>query len=308
MTKKKVTKKRAAKKVTEPTQLVPIENVNALQLFDKEGKFLDGMLVGIRTEAMSFVPDLSTVDGRKFIAATAYNVARSKTTIDKAGKDLVAEQKAAIKEIDNRRKHSREYLDELRDEVRKPLTDWEAEQEKIAQAEADADKLVADEEEAYALHELWLREEKVKAQEARIAELEEKERLRLAEEETREREEKAREDERERVRLESAEKIREAEDRAATAEREAEERAENARREAEQKAADEAEHERRRLAGIEEARAAGDKARADDLEHQRKINNEIVAAFMEHGFNHEQAIDVATLVITGKIPHMQVNY
>jgi ABC-type Zn uptake system ZnuABC Zn-binding protein ZnuA len=61
---------------------------------------------------------------------------RSKTYIDNAGKDLVAELKALPKQIDESRRVVRERLDALKDEVRRPLTEWEAEQERIKAEEA----------------------------------------------------------------------------------------------------------------------------------------------------------------------------
>ncbi|MGQ4865984.1 hypothetical protein ACOQOO_26480, partial [Enterobacter kobei] len=66
----------------------------------------------------------------------AHKVARSKTYIDNAGKDLVAELKALPKQIDESRRIVRERLDALKDEVRRPLTEWEAEQERIKAEEA----------------------------------------------------------------------------------------------------------------------------------------------------------------------------
>lgn len=53
----------------------------------------------------------------------AHKVARSKTYIDNAGKDLVAELKALPKQIDESRRIVRERLDALKDEVRRPLTE-----------------------------------------------------------------------------------------------------------------------------------------------------------------------------------------
>jgi hypothetical protein len=81
--------------------------------------------------------DISTDFGRKEIASLAYKVARSKTALDKSGKDLtedIRKQKAAI---DAERSKVTERLDALKDEVRKPLTDWEnAEKDRLAKHEA----------------------------------------------------------------------------------------------------------------------------------------------------------------------------
>jgi chromosome condensin MukBEF complex kleisin-like MukF subunit len=59
----------------------------------------------------------------------AHKVARSKTYIDNAGKDLVTELKALPKQIDESRRIVRERLDALKDEVRRPLTEWEQAEE-----------------------------------------------------------------------------------------------------------------------------------------------------------------------------------
>jgi flagellar motility protein MotE (MotC chaperone) len=74
----------------------------------------------------------------------AHKVARSKTYIDNAGKDLVAELKALPKQIDESRRVVRERLDALKDEVRRPLTEWEAEQERIAAEKPEEERLRAE--------------------------------------------------------------------------------------------------------------------------------------------------------------------
>lgn len=83
----------------------------------------------IRTQVTGEVPDLTTAKGRNRIASLAAQVARSKTAIEKPGREYLKELKAQPKLIE---KHLREFVqecDQLRDDTRKPLTDWEAEQE-----------------------------------------------------------------------------------------------------------------------------------------------------------------------------------
>lgn len=116
--------------MSEITDLVVIEKTNALAVFTNQEQ-LDPLIEAIEKEARSLVPDLSTKKGRDAIASMAHKVARSKTYIDNAGKDLVAELKALPKQIDESRRLVRERLDALKDEVRRPLTEWEAEQERI---------------------------------------------------------------------------------------------------------------------------------------------------------------------------------
>jgi hypothetical protein len=135
--------------MSEVTDLVVIEKQNAMAVFTTKEQ-LDPIIEAIEKEARSLVPDVSTRKGRDAIASMAHKVARSKTYIDNAGKDLVAELKALPKQIDESRRIVRERLEALKDEVRRPLTEWEAEQERIKAEEAmnalHAEALVMNEE------------------------------------------------------------------------------------------------------------------------------------------------------------------
>ena len=83
------------------------------------------LLADIKERAERFVPDLSTKHGRKEIASFAMKIAKCKTGIDGIGKDLVSGAKKEIKLIDDKRKLVRDTLDALKEDVRKPLTDYE---------------------------------------------------------------------------------------------------------------------------------------------------------------------------------------
>src|SRR6185437_576408 len=82
--------------------------------------------------------DISTPAGRKDIASLAYKVARSKTALDGAGKDLKAEWLAKSNAVDAERRTLRERLDALADEVRAPLTEWENAEKPRVKAHEDA--------------------------------------------------------------------------------------------------------------------------------------------------------------------------
>lgn len=185
----------------------------------------------------------------------AHKVARSKTYIDNAGKDLVAELKALPKQIDESRRVVRERLDALKDEVRRPLTEWEAEQERIKAEEAmlalhvealamneDFDRQLAariesDHEMALLMNDAFDREQADKAAEA------ERQRIAHEEEIKRKAEEKAK--------REAAEQAQREIDAAAAREREAilaKERAEREQREAAERA------EREKRAAVEAER------------------------------------------------------
>ncbi len=111
-------------------ELAVLNNVNAVELFS--GKGLDDLLERISKEAKEVVPNTETVKGRKEIASMAAKVAKSKTYLDGLGKDLVSDWKKKSKVVDIERKKIRDRLDSLKEEVRKPLTDWEqAEEDRI---------------------------------------------------------------------------------------------------------------------------------------------------------------------------------
>lgn len=97
---------------------------NALAVFSA-AQGLDPYLAQIRAEIDGFTPDVSTAKGREAIGSIAYNVARSKTALDNIGKELVAELKDIPKKIDAERKRMRDLLELWKDEVRRPLTEWE---------------------------------------------------------------------------------------------------------------------------------------------------------------------------------------
>lgn len=112
--------------VKEPvSDLIVIPEQTALAVFTTADA-IDPYLERIRKEIDAFVPDISTSTGRKAVASMAYKVARSKTYLDGVGKKLVDEQKDIPRKIDACRKRVRDTLDQWRDEVRQPLTDWES--------------------------------------------------------------------------------------------------------------------------------------------------------------------------------------
>lgn len=98
-------------------------------IFRTEGQ-IDPLLEKIAAEARAHVADTSTKRGREAIASLAYKVARSKTALDDAGKALNEDARKQIGVVDAARRVARDFLDKLRDEVRKPLDDWEAAEEK----------------------------------------------------------------------------------------------------------------------------------------------------------------------------------
>ncbi|MEH5014055.1 hypothetical protein [Phytobacter diazotrophicus] len=323
--------------MSEVMDLVVIEKQNAMAVFTTKEQ-LDPLIEKIEKEARSLVADVSTKKGRDAIASMAHKVARSKTYIDNAGKDLVTELKALPKQIDESRRIVRERLDALKDEVRRPLTEWEAEQERIKQeeeariaAEALAKQVAADHEIAL----LMDREFDRQREEARIkAELEQREReeklKREAAEAARLEAEKKAQAEREaaarrelelKMQAEQAERARvEAEQRAEREKKEAAERAEREKQAAidaeKRRAQEEADRIHREAEAKEAARLAEQKriadeeaARAADVKHRKIVGTEIVTALLAHtSLNREQAIEVLTALKDGLVPRANINY
>ncbi|HDO7151668.1 hypothetical protein [Klebsiella pneumoniae] len=323
--------------MSEIMDLVVIEKKNAMAVFTNNDQ-LDPLIEAIEKEARSLVPDVTTKKGRDAIASMAHKVARSKTYIDNAGKDLVAELKALPKQIDESRRVVRERLDALKDEVRRPLTEWEAEQERIKAEEAMnalhaealamneefdrqlAARIESDHEMALLMNDAFDREQADKAAEAerqRIAHEEEIKRMAAAaaareveQRAQREREEaalreaalKAQAEQAERDRI-AAEQKAEADKKAAVEaeRRKAQEEADRIRREAEQR-------EQARLA--EEKRKADEQARREaDVKHRKVVGTEIVKALLANtSLTRDQAIEVLTAVKDGRIPHTGISY
>ncbi|MCX4033860.1 coiled-coil domain-containing protein [Aeromonas caviae] len=117
-----------AKTETTQAQLVVIEPTSAVALFT-EGQGVAELLADIRQKATSLVPDITTAKGRKEIASIAHAVARTKTYLDGLGKEQTDKFKEIPKRIDANRKQIRDTLDALKDEVRAPLTQYEAAEE-----------------------------------------------------------------------------------------------------------------------------------------------------------------------------------
>ncbi|MCA8905182.1 MAG: hypothetical protein KDA43_10210 [Hyphomonas sp.] len=286
-----------------------VEATPVLVLTDKQ-KFSD-FYDAMRRECDAHEPDLTTEKGRKEIASLAYKVARTKTAIDDAGKKLNEEARAQINAIDEARRDIRKQLDDLKEEVRRPLTEWEkAKEQREAKAAEELraihemgrvdiddttetvksriDELLAldiDHEvhaagtemaqkaKASALESLNSAHERLVREEAERAELE---RLREAEAERERQAEKQRareEEERQRAEAEKAEL-----ERVAALQRETEERA---RREAEERARREAEEvaraEQERIAREHEEALAAERRRAEEAEKAAQEERDRIA-------------------------------
>ncbi|KHO35613.1 hypothetical protein PI91_16860 [Enterobacter sp. FB] len=297
---------------------------------------LDAYLEQIR-QAVNEVPDLSTKKGRDRVASLAAQVSRSKTAIEKPGREYLKRLKEAVRPAEAEIKRFVDACDELRDATRRPLTEWEAEQERIkaeeamnalhaealemnikfdqelaAKFEADHemallmnDKFDRDREEQRRLAEQAQRErdERLKQEAAEKAkrEAEERHKAELDAAARREAEEKARADAAERKRKEDADRAeREKQDAIAEEKRKAQEEADRIKREAEAK-------EKARLA--EEQRKAEEEARrAADKEHRRTVNRRVIADLINQGIPEEFAQKALLAIAGGKVQDAHIKY
>jgi len=117
----------------EATELIPKQELKVKDFFLK-GIGVDKMLKDIREKTFEQGQDVSTEEGRENVRSNAYKLTRSKTFLDKLGKDVVSAEKKKVDAANKNRKKIRETIDKDKDDYRKPLTDWEA-QEKIREEE-----------------------------------------------------------------------------------------------------------------------------------------------------------------------------
>ncbi|EPL9570880.1 cell envelope biogenesis protein TolA [Providencia rettgeri] len=317
-------------------ELVVIEKSTALEVF-KSSDSVEDIIRKVEQEVNSFIPDVSTAKGRKEIASLAYKVAQSKTYLDGLGKDLVAELKEIPKLIDANRRTVRERFDILRDKIRQPLTEWEAEQERIeaekqmlawheealemnaAFDKALAERIESDHEIALLMNEKFdrdLAEAKAESERQRIAHEEElkkqaAEQARLAAEQKAQQEieaaaqrEREAKEAQERAEREKQEAIQRAEQEA----KEAQERAEREKQaaiEAERKKALEAEQ--ARLAE-EERKRQEDAKRQANKKHQKEINNQAMQDLIDAGIPEECAKSCIIAIAKNLVSNVKIHY
>lgn len=307
--------------------LIVVPQSTVPQIFSSEDN-IRHIVKMIKDEVSKHVPDLTTAKSRKEISGMSAKVSKSKVILDNLGKDLVAEWKDKAKTVDSARRIARDDLDSLRDEVQKPLTDWEDEQERIAlvdleklqkeQARAEAEQKFNDdfgaalvENENITLRRVVAEHE---AEKKRVQDIEDK---RIADELEKnnrlEREAQIRKEESERVEKESADKLRVQREEYDRNIREAQEEADRKFREEIERVEAEAFEAAER---IRKNKIADDK-RAARKGHQAKVNNDAVAAIVLvmselHPGNVTEAESVAKDIVVaiakGLVPAVTINY
>lgn len=106
------------------TDLIQVETLKPSEVFTPGG--VEKLIADVEGKVRSTSIDTSTEWGRASAKSLAFKVVRSKTALDEMGKNFVAELKRAAGVVDADRRIIRERFDALRDEVRKPVDEFEA--------------------------------------------------------------------------------------------------------------------------------------------------------------------------------------
>jgi len=90
---------------------------------------VETVISAIEDRVKNSTPDLSTLKGREAVRKLAADVSRAKTKLDAAGEAVKADAQAVVNAVNADRRKLKDRLDALRDEARKPLTEWEQAEE-----------------------------------------------------------------------------------------------------------------------------------------------------------------------------------
>lgn len=166
--------------MSESKGLILFKETEAVELFGNGGDNLENMLIKIEKLAKAHVPILDTPKDRDAIRTNAADVGRTKSHIESMKKEVKADILAKGRLIDSDWNKVKGRLDALRDEVRKPLTDWEADEaarkaaEALAKEQAEWDAaVIADYNQAFddatAQDDLFNRERDIRLKEEELA-------------------------------------------------------------------------------------------------------------------------------------------
>ncbi|RZI91640.1 MAG: hypothetical protein EOP15_00100 [Pseudomonas sp.] len=113
--------------MSEQQQLITVDDIseeNAPAIYVLGG--LKPFLEHTRSQVCGEVPDLTTRKGRERIASLAAEVSRSKKAVENPGRDYLRRLKEMPKVVEAELREFVTEMDKLRDEVRRPLNDWQA--------------------------------------------------------------------------------------------------------------------------------------------------------------------------------------
>lgn len=126
-------------------QVITIDDIsadNAPVIYVTGG--LNQFLQAVTAEVTAEVPDLTTRKGRDRIASLAAKVSKSKTAVEKPGRDYLKRLKEMPKVVETELREFVTKMDALRDATRKPLTDWEEANDKRIDGHNDGIQRIKD--------------------------------------------------------------------------------------------------------------------------------------------------------------------
>lgn len=85
----------------------------------------NALFARIRAEMDAFKPDLSTAAGRAAVKSFAFKITKTKTAVEGARKDKTEAWRKQTDEVNASGRVIKARLEQMEDEARKPLTDWE---------------------------------------------------------------------------------------------------------------------------------------------------------------------------------------
>jgi hypothetical protein len=129
--------------MSESTELALIDSISdatAPAIYVKDG--LKPFLEAVKAEVGAEVPDLATRKGRDRIASLAAKVSKSKVAVEKPGREYLKRLKEMPKVVEEELREFTRAMDLLRDETRRPLTEWEeVEEDRVAGLRAGVEEL-----------------------------------------------------------------------------------------------------------------------------------------------------------------------
>ena len=116
------------------------ENAPTIFVAGGLGRFIDA----VRAEVCAEVPDLKTRKGRERIASLSATVSKRKASVEKPGRDYLRHIKTLPKVVEDELREFVSTMNTLRDEIRQPLTDWEAAEQARKDRHVDAVQSIHD--------------------------------------------------------------------------------------------------------------------------------------------------------------------
>ena len=105
--------------------------INLQKLFTEEG--MNEIISAIKVEVKDFNANISTKEGRAEIVSMAFKIAKCKAPIKNLASELKEESKKLIDGVNSQWNRYEKEMDTLRDEIRKPVDEIEAEEKRILQ-------------------------------------------------------------------------------------------------------------------------------------------------------------------------------